>query len=160
MDNVFVISDRTTAIANGLFFTIAASIFLTFPLQVGGWPLWIFTITGCSIVWVPLWWHTFGIVYEIRLAQDGTVEIMRLQGSVAMPARAIRRVQGLRESNYGKDSWSMRILSDSGTFTVEFFGRAMELVNDLRALNPNLQVDGEWPVLNPWDPQLGGRLEA
>ncbi len=83
---------------------------------------------------------------------------MRLRGSVVMPARAIRQVQGVRVSDYGKDSWSMRVVSDSGTFTVEFFGRAMELVNELRTWNPNLQVDGEWPVLNPWDPSLGSQM--
>ena len=92
---------------------------------------------------------------EIRMEADGTVTFLRLTGSMSMPARVIRRVQGVRAADYDGDvSWHMQVWTLGETFTVDFFERAMEFVGDLRAMNPSLLVDGEWPVLNPWDPRL------
>ncbi len=62
MDNVFVISDRSMVIAKGVLLTIVGLIFLTFPLEVGGWPPWIIGITACSIILVVTWWHAVGVV--------------------------------------------------------------------------------------------------
>lgn len=160
MNNVFVISDRSTVIARGIWFTGVGLIFLTVPLVNGAWQVWLFGITVCSIIMFNTCRDAVGTVYEIRVAADGTVEFLRLRDSLLVSAREIHGVQGVRMTDsYGDNvSWHMYVMSDRGSFTVDFFGRAMELVADLQEWNPNLRVDGEWPVLNPWDPRLGGHF--
>lgn len=79
----------------------------------------------------------------------GTVTFPRLKGSVSMPARAVSWVQGVKVADDdGIVSWHMRVVSDSGAFTVDFFSRVAEFMGDMRTLSPGLQMD-RWMASGP-----------
>jgi len=152
MNNVFVISDRLFVIGRGVMIAAVGSFFVVITATTILWPIGVGVYALILFVgWRDIWRS----VCEIRMEADGTVTFLRLTGSMSMPACAIRRVQGVRAADYDGDvSWHMQVWTLGETFTVDFFERAMEFVGDLRAMNPSLLVDGEWPVLNPWDPGL------
>ncbi len=154
---VYVIRSPSESLARVLPFL---AFFLVWFILFSQGGLWFIALPIVAIFLFAISWAVGREIYELRVEYDGAVTFRRLRGDVTIPLPEIIQVQGVRKVDaYKNVSWEMRVRTMHETLTVEFFGQAMEFVDDLRALKPGLRVDGEWPVLNPWDARLGDSFE-
>jgi hypothetical protein len=119
------------------------------PLLLGGLVAseWLGGLAISALLWLAGWHHVGRQVREIRVADDGTVEFVRVRGRIRVAARDIRAVEGAKHRDEDGDVfWELRVRHSGRRIRVWNFERAEEFVADLRALNPSVAVTGEWPA--------------
>lgn len=111
---------------------------------------WVWTILfGVFLVIIPLY-QTLRRVNAIRLRDDGTIEFERILGTTRINVRDITGLTGVREDrDYGRVEWSMWVWQRAERTTVPYFEQAWDFIDDVRALNPDIPVHGEWPMPYP-----------
>lgn len=88
-------------------------------------------------------------VVEIRLAEDGTVELIRPIGKTMLSVWQIWELEGQLGTDYGKTVWSLRIRQAPGTMTIAEFEHAMDFVRRVKKQNPSVEISGVWPMGPP-----------
>jgi hypothetical protein len=114
---------------------------------------WRFGVGAVTVITLPFAlryaWGLLSIVDEVVVRSDGSIELVSEWRRRTVRASDIRRVRGIRQMGYnGRVSWEMKI--DHGArraIKVDHFDEARQFINDLRALNPYIEVSGEWPSI-------------
>ncbi len=89
-------------------------------------------------------------VHTIRLERNGRVRFERLVSTIEVNVRDIAVLEGFRKNEYDGTVWKMRVRYRGGTVTLPFFVGAEEFALAVRALEPRVSIQGEWPTLDPW----------
>jgi hypothetical protein len=89
-------------------------------------------------------------VHTIRVENNGTVHFERLLGTTGVNVRDISVLEGFRKNEYDGMVWKMRVRYRGCTVTAPFFDGAPAFISAVRALEPRVYVQGEWPTLDPW----------
>jgi hypothetical protein len=84
-------------------------------------------------------------VREIRLGSDGTVEFRSSWRGQRIAGSQIRRVTGYLDEDEGDRSYNFQIAGRRRPIGVDHFTELPIFIEELRALNPNLEVTGDWP---------------
>jgi hypothetical protein len=86
-------------------------------------------------------------VSEIRLLEDGTVEIARGLGGIRLGAGDIYRLEGTLKQEYsGGPTWHLRIHHAGGRVSCAQFRDVTDFVDRVRAANPRVAITGVWPM--------------
>lgn len=117
-----------------------------FLIDRGGGPVSYIFCAGIVVAIV------FGMrsVHTIRLERNGRIRFERLLGTLQVNARDIAVLEGFRQREYDDMVWKMRVRYRGGTVTLPFFEGAERFALAVRALEPRVYIQGEWPTLDPW----------
>jgi hypothetical protein len=114
---------------------------------------WRFGVGAVTVITLPFAlryaWGLLSIVDEIVVRSDGAVEFVADWRRRTVQARDIRRVRGIRQTGYnGRVNWEMKI--DHGAWRAikeDHFDEARQFIDDLKRINPYIDVSGEWPSI-------------
>jgi hypothetical protein len=157
MERTFPVKTFKSFVASGLQCTLIAAIFLAGPGVSGAWGAgWVFfalILIGCGL-------YLMGRLYGIRVTATGDVVFLRLSGNLSIAAMDIASVQGVRTAQYnGTVEWTMDVRDRTGLrITVGLFGEARASVQAITALNPQIDVTGDWPSAG--FPEPGERIHT
>jgi hypothetical protein len=148
---VTAMNDYTVRARSSLFIAIVVSvIFGAIPVLAlvhgNGGP--VSAIVGVT----TLWWlySTLRSVHTIRVGIDGSIHFVRLLGTTRLFLQDISVLEGFRKHEYEGMVWKMRVRYGQNTITVPLFDGAPEFISLVRILAPSINVQGEWPLLDPW----------
>ena len=150
MENRFYLWDPEDFIREVLLVIGFAGVFLLgFGLGMGSLAGWLIGIGLAGFILAVGGYGATHHVHEIRLGKSSTVTFSRVLGSVTMAVNDITVVRGIRTASYdGSVEWEMEVRDRHGRVVrVGYFHRAREFVTDLTALNPGIDVYGEWPSI-------------
>ena len=114
---------------------------------------WVFALGAPTVMMLPFAlmqaWHLCRTVHEIYVASDGTIEFVSKWRRQAVLARDIRHIQGIRSADYnGRVQWQVKIIYGTRRVVkIDYFDEARDFLHDVTALNPLIDVTGEWPSL-------------
>jgi hypothetical protein len=94
-------------------------------------------------------------VSEIRVADDGTVHLLRGNGRVTtVEAGEIRELEGGYSRDYDGDYtiWGFKLRTGNDEFALGEFDNLMDFVQRVQSHNPNVQITGLWPLNLPPGP--------
>jgi hypothetical protein len=96
-------------------------------------------------------------VYEIRIAADGHIDLVRVVGAVHLTAGQVRVLEGKlwRDYDGNLSVWRLQLRSTRGDFGLGEFPNVMEFAHRVQAHNPNVQMRGLWPMGPPWRGEAG-----
>jgi hypothetical protein len=142
----YTVCTRLSLILNVTLIVVVGALPWIVLVNRGGGPvLFIFCVTTIvGLITVLRQIHT------IRVGSDGTIEFERLLGSTRVRFGDISVLEGFRKNEYDGMVWKMRVRYRSGSVTVPFFDGAPEFISVVRALDPRVRVQGEWPMRDPW----------
>lgn len=120
-------------------------------LMLGRGVDWLVGIAACSLFSFAGWHYLRRQIYEIRLSTDyGVVEFVRLWSTFEVEAHEIRAIEGRRHRDEDGDVfWEIRVKRDRARRTIDLrhFPRADEFIADIRAMNPHVEITGQWPTV-------------
>lgn len=89
-------------------------------------------------------------VSEIRLLEDGMVEVARGFGGTRFGPGDIYRLEGTLKQEYSSGpTWHLRIHHAGGCVTCAQFRDVTDFVDRIRAANPRVAITGVWPMALP-----------
>jgi hypothetical protein len=88
-------------------------------------------------------------VVEIRLAEDGTVELIRPIGKTMLSVWQIWVLEGTIGSDYGRTIWSLRVQHTRGAMHFGEFRTVKHFAHRVKTLNPSVEISGVWPMGPP-----------
>jgi len=111
----------------------------------GGW-LRIATGTVFALAFLYVAVSTLRVVYQVRVAWDGTIDFVRGVGTTRISARDVRELEGTLARDYdGNETWGFRVRTSRGTFRFGQFRNATAFVDQIRAHHSGVAIDGVWP---------------
>ncbi|HYJ13468.1 MAG TPA: hypothetical protein VEW66_07750 [Thermomicrobiales bacterium] len=120
----------------------------------GGGPV-LFIFCGVTVVGLIA---VLRRIHTIRVGTDGTIRFERLLGTTCISLHEISVLEGFRKNEYDGMVWKMRVRYGRGTLTVPFFDEAPAFISMVRAVEPGIYVQGEWPLLDPFgDHAISGK---
>jgi hypothetical protein len=110
-----------------------------------------FTLTAiCCAPFLFFSWGSLRQVHELRLAEDGAIEFRRAAGSTWITARDVRSLEGMYFGSYDGDAyWQFRIRHTRGHFSFGEVDDALDFVDRIALLNPEVRITGAWPMTMP-----------
>jgi hypothetical protein len=100
-----------------------------------------------SVAWFVVGVALLRRVEEIYLEPGGMVEFVRGVGATRIAIDSIHRLEGKYTRDYDGDPvWHLRVHYREGRLTVDPLGNARDFVNQVRAHNPAVTIDGMWPM--------------
>ena len=86
----------------------------------------------------------------IRVEEVGTIEFVSVRGETKVRARDIRILEARHHRGYDDVvSWSLHVHHAGGQIGCGQFPDVLDFVDRVRALNPRVEVRGEWPMDAP-----------
>jgi len=142
------------------------------PRSAGRFVLALLVVSGfLSLVAVPVGWWLAGwtgalaglglsvlffivadgfTVREIRIFPDGEVEFRSLWRRTRVDGSRIIGITGYLDHDEGTRSFNIRVADQRGQVRLDDFPEFRAFVGDLKALNPELLIAGEWPSVDGW----------
>jgi hypothetical protein len=91
-------------------------------------------------------------VSETRIADDGTIQLVRGNGKVTtLAAQDVRELEGEYSRDYDGwyTVWNLSLRDVDGTFTFGEFPSVMDFVEKVRTHHPGVRITGLWPMASP-----------
>lgn len=86
----------------------------------------------------------------VRVEDGGTIQFVKVRGETRIRARDIRILEARHHRGYDDViTWSLRVHHAGGHIGCGQFPGVLDFVDRVRALNPRVEVRGEWPMAAP-----------